>query len=132
MASRGKRILVGCGIGCGALLLVSISSCVGFFVWLNRPGELLDPERLLGGDTTDDGGATGDAAAGETLFTGNSCAACHCDDATGGCALDAPSLVGISDATLDDVLRGAASHTGGKLEATDQDIADLTAYLASL
>lgn len=52
MASRGKRLLIGCGIGCGGLLLVAILVIVSFVIWLNRPGELLDPETLVGGDTS--------------------------------------------------------------------------------
>jgi hypothetical protein len=52
MASRGKRILIGCGIGCAALLVLGIGSCVTFVVWINQPGELLQPDRLVGGDTS--------------------------------------------------------------------------------
>ena len=52
MASTGKRFLFGCAIGCVAVLVLGIASCVGFFVWLNRPGDVLEPDRLLGADTT--------------------------------------------------------------------------------
>lgn len=34
------------------VLVAGVSSCIGFVVWLNRPGKLLDPEKLLGADTT--------------------------------------------------------------------------------
>jgi len=50
MASRGKNILVGCGIGCASLAFVFIIALIGFFAWVGRPGELLEPERLLGED----------------------------------------------------------------------------------
>ena len=50
--SKGRRILFGCGIGCGALLLLAIGSCVGVSVWINRPGELLEPRRLFSSATT--------------------------------------------------------------------------------
>ena len=46
-----KRLLIGCGLGCGSLVLIAILSAVSFAVWVARPGELLEPERLLGADT---------------------------------------------------------------------------------
>ena len=49
--ANAKKILIGCGIGCGALVLIGIGSCVGFGIWLNSPGELLEPDQLLGPDT---------------------------------------------------------------------------------
>ena len=52
MASRSKRILIGCGLGCGALVVLGISGCIGFSIWIGQRGELLEPERLLGRDTT--------------------------------------------------------------------------------
>ncbi len=69
---------------------------------------------------------------GEMIFTANGCTACHCADAGGGCALDAPALVGISADSLDDRLRGDTPHPGGKFDFDDLEIADLEAYLASL
>jgi hypothetical protein len=51
MPSRGKNILIGCGIGCAGALFVFVIALIGFFAWLGRPGELLEPERLLGDDT---------------------------------------------------------------------------------
>lgn len=100
------------------------------------PGDELDEDNG-GGDTTPPVGPpleelTGDADAGEGIFASNSCAACHCADAGGGCALDAPSLVGVSTETLDDRLRGDVAHPGGKFNLTNQDITDLQAYLAGL
>jgi hypothetical protein len=52
VASRGKRALIGCAVGCGALLVLFVALIVGFNVWLNRPGRLLEPQSLLGADTT--------------------------------------------------------------------------------
>jgi len=51
MASRGKNILIGCGIGCASLAFVFIIALISFFAWVGRPGELLEAERLLGEDT---------------------------------------------------------------------------------
>lgn len=76
--------------------------------------------------------STGDPDVGEGIFASNSCAACHCADARGGCALSAPSLVGVATETLDDRLRGDAAHPGGKFNLTNQDLVDLRAYLVSL
>jgi hypothetical protein len=52
MASRGKRFLIGCGFGCGALILIVVAAAVIFYFWINQPTELLAPEALVGGDTT--------------------------------------------------------------------------------
>ena len=84
-----------------------------------------------GTDTTGDGGATDGTAAGEAVFADSGCTACHCVDATGGCALSAPSLVAVDAAVLADVVSGALSHPVG-VDLTDQESADLIAWLASL
>lgn len=93
--------------------------------------ELTAIAMFLGGDGTADGGGSigGDAAAGETIFTANGCGSCHCADASGGCALEAPDLHGADGDTLDEFLRGDTPHTGGKHDLTDQDLLDLKAYL---
>ncbi len=90
-----------------------------------------------GGDTTPPDGPPledliGDPDVGEGIFVSNNCAPCHCEDAGGGCALSAPSLVGAETETLDELLRGDADHPGGKFNFTNQEIVDLQAYLASL
>jgi len=50
LASRRRKLLLGVGLGCATLLILGISGCIGFAVWISRPGELLEPERLLAGD----------------------------------------------------------------------------------
>ena len=52
MQGRAKKILFGCLGGCGLVLLISIGSCVGFTIWINAPGEVLEPQVLLGPETT--------------------------------------------------------------------------------
>ena len=52
MQGKSKRILVGCGIGCGAMLLLAIVLAVAFGSWISGKGELLEPQRLLGAETT--------------------------------------------------------------------------------
>ena len=47
-----KNWMIGCGIGCGALVVLAVSSCVGLTVWITRPGELIQPDQLLGPSTT--------------------------------------------------------------------------------
>lgn len=93
-------------------------------------------------DDTDDTGDSGDvpppgdleldAEAGESVYTSNNCGGCHCADASGGCALSAPSLIGLAVEILDDSLLGDAPHVGGKFDLSTQDLADLEAYLAGL
>lgn len=95
------------------------------------------PDDSSGGDSggpADGGGLdtlTGDPADGGGIYSGNGCAGCHCADAAGGCALDAPSLAGGTVETIDGALRGDAPHPV-KVDLSDQDIADLEAYLTSL
>lgn len=111
----------------------------------NRLADSLDPgDRPDQGDNPDEGGDTttpdgpafgdlsGDPDAGEVIFASNNCAACHCADAGGGCALSAPSLMGVTAETLDDRLRGDVAHPGGKFDLANQDIVDLEAWLAAL
>ncbi len=86
---------------------------------------------FLGGEATDTG-PTGDASAGEDIFTGSGCTACHCEDAAGGCLPGAPSLLGVETDRLSEQLVGDRTHTGGKFDLTQEDLADLQAYLASL
>lgn len=52
MEAKNKRILFGCLGGCGLMLLLVVGSCVTFTVWLNTPGEVLEPQVLLGADTS--------------------------------------------------------------------------------
>ena len=52
MNPRTKRILIGCGAGCGGMILILIALAVGFGMWIQGKGELLEPQRLLGADTT--------------------------------------------------------------------------------
>jgi len=77
------------------------------------------------------GTLTGVAANGKTLFNANGCVACHCADASGGCAASAPALMGVTTQEVDDHLRGTAVHPGGKFTLTDQEIADIQAFLAN-
>ena len=117
-------------------------------LWLtdfeNRLADSLDRNGAAAGDsgsTTDQGGGsngggngstglTGDPTAGQTVSTTNNCASCHCADASGGCALSAPPIAGVASDTIDARLRGDATHPL-KIALSDQDLADLQAYLAS-
>jgi len=85
-----------------------------------------------GGDNGNGGGGpTGDAQAGQAFFTANACSACHCVDGAGGCAASAPRVIGAVPDTIRETLAGESTHTGGKFnDITDQEIADLAAFLA--
>ncbi len=74
----------------------------------------------------------GDPVAGEAFYAANNCAACHCDDATGGCIPTAPSLVGEESDAIFSRLSGAEAHTGPPVEGvTQEDADDLAAWLAA-
>jgi cytochrome c553 len=140
----------GCGTNLNEVLFQSGAATGRTLIdlWLtdfeNRLADSLNPNGAAAGDsgsTTDQGGGgtsggdgssglTGDPAAGQTVFAANNCAACHCANASGGCALSAPPVVGVTAETLDEVLRGDQTHPA-KVELSDQDLADLQAFLAS-
>jgi hypothetical protein len=52
MEPRTKKILFGCLGGCGFVVLLFVGSCVGLGIWLNSPGEVLEPQVLLGQETS--------------------------------------------------------------------------------
>jgi hypothetical protein len=52
MATRTNKLLLGCALGCGGIILTAVIAVVLFVSWLHRPGTLIEPERLLGSDTT--------------------------------------------------------------------------------
>lgn len=100
---------------------------------LNLLNPLPADEQPDAGSGSDGGfdGLTGNATNGQAIFTANNCATCHCVDASGGCALSAPSLIGVGTTEVDDNLRGQSPHVGGKFQLTDQEIVDLVTFLAS-
>lgn len=72
---------------------------------------------------------TGVAADGEAIFT-SVCHACHCGG-TVDCSGGGIDLSGVGYDRIDEKLRGTSFHGGGKFpDYTDQDIADLEAFLA--
>lgn len=145
--------LAGCGTNLEELLYQSVTALgrTAFDVFLtevaNDLADALDRDDMPpdDGDDNGDNGGDGDGnggdgggdgtdgvAAGEAIYADNGCAACHCADAGGGCALDAPSLVNVESDTLASFLNGDAPHPGGTVDLSDQELADLAAYLASL
>jgi|GEM_PF-3172139 len=72
-----------------------------------------------------DGGLTGDAAAGETYYAANNCGDCHGPDGAG-----PPNIMGADAQLIFDNLSGADFHAGGMFTVTEQDAADLAAFLA--
>ncbi len=89
----------------------------------------------VGGGGSDGNGSldnlVGDPVNGQVIYIDNGCGSCHCDDASGGCALEAPPIVGILIDDLNERTQGSADHPI-KIDITNQDLADLDAYLASL
>ncbi len=82
---------------------------------------------LLGDDATGDGGADA-VAAGAEAFAAGTCPLCHGADAGGGAG---PTLAGLDEqAALEARFADGASHNGNTL--TDQEIADVAAWLAGL
>ena len=72
---------------------------------------------------------TGDTTNGGTVFAAN-CASCHGTDATGG---SGPSIAGVAaDEAVSIVLAGEEDMPAFDGEITDQEIADVLAYIESL
>lgn len=72
----------------------------------------------------------GMVAAGETFYMDNGCAGCHGANGNDGFA---PDVTDEDCTTHFDKLSGNVSHVGGEVDGvTEQDAADLAAYLASL
>ncbi len=100
---------------------------------LPTPAELFPPPEVP--PEEEDGGEIpeGDPQRGQELFVANDCYLCHCEDARGGCLAAALNIQGATFQMVDDRTRGATSHPGGKFsEFTDQDVADIAEFLASL
>lgn len=75
---------------------------------------------------------SGDSAAGETIYTGN-CSGCHGADGAGSDTF--PGIAGIptDEAHINIVLDGiSGTAMGGYASLSDQDIADLFAYISTL
>lgn len=84
-----------------------------------------------GNDNGNGGPVVGDPVAGEAVFASNGCGSCHCADASGGCALNAPSLIGVSEETIRAKFGGGDPHPTSP-SLSNQQLADLAAYLGSL
>lgn len=84
----------------------------------------------LAGGTSGVSGATGDTSAGAALYADN-CASCHGSAGGGG---SAPNIAGISDSAgvIDIILNGTSGMPGFASSLTDQEIADILAYLGGL
>lgn len=74
-------------------------------------------------------GATGDTSVGAALYADN-CASCHGAAGGGG---SAPNIAGISDSAgvIDIILGGTSGMPGFASSLTDQEIADIIAYLGA-
>lgn len=71
---------------------------------------------------------TGDTTSGSTLFTSN-CASCHGANATGG---SGPNLVGQDETTVIEAVLSGPDEMPAFTALTDQQIADITAFVVQL
>ncbi|HEY3241964.1 MAG TPA: hypothetical protein VGM03_01315 [Phycisphaerae bacterium] len=91
------------------------------------------------------GDTTARVIAGLEFFSMHGCGACHCNNAEGGCNLNAPSIIGVSQDSVNRNLRFAQtagerpneddpveSHPLKLPGARDEEIANVTLYLGSL
>jgi len=136
--------LAGCGTNADELLLQALNASGRTAVdqWLTSVANALagtpntnDDEPADGGDSSPgdgdsepDGGTAGDPVAGSGIFAANNCGGCHCADATGGCALGAPAIIG---ATIDRLMATFAETSAHPVKPvlSEQGLADLAAFL---
>ena len=78
--------------------------------------------------TEDNSDITGNASAGETLYASD-CSGCHGSTADGG---SAPGLKGVEVEVFTDVLANGIGYMPAFPNYTEQDIADVVAYIDSL
>ena len=81
----------------------------------------------------------GDPANGHVLFDNGdgvnafACMDCHCADAVGSCFANAPNIVNEAFSIVNAKTRDVdVSHGGGKFNFSEQDVADIVAFLATL
>ncbi len=91
-------------------------------------------EGTLPEDTTEDAGAglEGDASAGEELFASNGCGSCHSLDAAGTSGNIGPNLDEAQpdfELAVDRITNGAGAMPPFKGQLSDQQIADVAAYV---
>lgn len=95
--------------------------------------ELADVAAFLAGDggaPDDSGPAAPDPVNGQTLYTANACAVCHCDDGSGDCLPGSPNIQGIDLETIGAMIVGETFHSGGKApDLTDEELMDMVAFL---
>ncbi len=89
-------------------------------------------ETAVPAETTGSGGGTGDAAAGEAVFKA-SCATCHTLSAAGATGTVGPNLDDLkpdAETVQAQVENGGGAMPAFKGQLTDQQIADVSAYVA--
>jgi hypothetical protein len=52
MTGKARKIIYGILIAMGCLAAIVVAFVISFFVWVGRPGELIEPERLMSADST--------------------------------------------------------------------------------
>ena len=93
------------------------------------PGDACPADKLVG----DAERGAGLFASGDGMNANGGCQNCHCPDASGGCQFDSPNIQGEECQHIDEKTRNPiVSHPGGKFDFSDQDIADIEAFLADL
>lgn len=122
---KGKGLFFGCIITLAVTTVAFLGCTANVTPANNDNGE--------GSGDNDNGDNTlGDPVAGEAFYVANNCAACHCADAGGGCAANAPSIVGEESDEIFGLLSGAEEHPGGTVAGVTQaDADDLAAWLAT-
>jgi len=77
-----------------------------------------------------DGGPLGDPATGATFYSGQPCVSCHAADGTGGAGFPGPNIRGLSRGYIENFLTTAGLHPGGSYLFTQQEFANLEAFLS--
>lgn len=142
IASAWLGAVLGCGTNAADLVQQYAEAVVQTAVdqWLTSlandiNGTPVEPDDSTPGDGDNGNGGPdepgGDPVRGAELYTANGCGGCHCADASGGCGLGAPAIIGASVESITSILDPASGHPTSP-NLTETDVADLAAYLATL
>jgi mono/diheme cytochrome c family protein len=125
-----RRILV---LLAASMLLLVAAGCGGEEDNTTAPNTVVGSVPAETGGDTGGGGAEGDAAAGADVFTSAGCGSCHTLSAAGSTGASGPNLDDLQPdaaAVSEQVTNGGGGMPAFKDQLSEQEIADVSAYVA--
>ena len=113
------------------VLLAGVLALVGAGCGVGDDGASAPPETTT--ETTEGGGATGDAANGEQVFASAGCGGCHTFSKAGSSGAVGPNLDDAApsfDTVVNQVTNGGGTMPAFSDELTEQEIRDVAAFVS--